>query len=118
MMEIDRRTMLRGVLFGVGLVTVGGVAVTTAPELAEAVPLAKPEAVPRADDKAGPVGTDDPLEGRIEPIAAVYGGVVAVGSAPSSLERDDFSLHRHPALASCLSMIFSENRCTLFGIMR
>jgi hypothetical protein len=22
-----------------------------------------------------------------------------------------------PALASCLSMIFSENRCTLFGIM-
>src|SRR5262245_13108414 len=33
------------------------------------------------------------------------------------LERDDFSLNRHPALASCLSMIFSENRCTLFGIM-
>jgi hypothetical protein len=26
-------------------------------------------------------------------------------------------LNRHPALASCLSMIFSENRCTLFGIM-
>src|SRR5262245_10926965 len=35
----------------------------------------------------------------------------------SALERDDFSLNRHPALASCLSMIFSENRCTLFGIM-
>jgi hypothetical protein len=33
------------------------------------------------------------------------------------LKRDDFSLNRHPALASCLSMIFSENRCTLFGIM-
>jgi hypothetical protein len=33
------------------------------------------------------------------------------------LERDDFSLNRHPDLASCLSMIFSENRCTLFGIM-
>ena len=33
------------------------------------------------------------------------------------LERDDFSSNRHPDLASCLSMIFSENRCTLFGIM-
>src|SRR5438034_7694360 len=33
------------------------------------------------------------------------------------LERDDFSSNRHPALASCLSMIFSENRCPLFGIM-
>src|SRR5262245_16678813 len=43
----------------------------------------------------------------------------------SRLERNDFSLNRHPALASCLSMIFSENRCTpriksgagFFGIM-
>jgi hypothetical protein len=26
-------------------------------------------------------------------------------------------INRHPALASCSSMIFSENRCTLFGIM-
>jgi hypothetical protein len=34
-----------------------------------------------------------------------------------ALKRDDFSLNRHPALASRLSMIFSENRCTLFGIM-
>jgi hypothetical protein len=57
-------------------------------------------------------------------------------AAAPMLERDDFSLNRHPALlfgrmilseksatfrdhalASCLSMIFSENRCTLFGIM-
>src|SRR6266542_3441591 len=29
--------------------------------------------------------------------------------------RDDFSSNRHPALASCLSMIFSENRCTPSG---
>jgi hypothetical protein len=36
-------------------------------------------------------------------------------SAP--FEQDDFSLNRHPTLASGLSMIFSENRCTLFGIM-
>jgi len=42
---------------------------------------------------------------------------VAYCTAFASLERDDFSLNRHPALASCLSMIFSENRCTLFGIM-
>jgi hypothetical protein len=26
------------------------------------------------------------------------------------LERDDFSSHRHPAVAFCLSMILSENR--------
>jgi hypothetical protein len=34
-----------------------------------------------------------------------------------ALKRDDFSSNRHRALAPCLSMIFSENRCTLFGIM-
>jgi len=28
-----------------------------------------------------------------------------------------FQLNRHFALASCLSMIFSENRYPLFGIM-
>ncbi len=33
------------------------------------------------------------------------------------LDRDDSSSSHHPDLASCLSMIFSENRCTLFGIM-
>jgi hypothetical protein len=33
------------------------------------------------------------------------------------LERDDFSSNRHPALSFCLSMIFSEKRCTLFRIM-
>jgi hypothetical protein len=33
------------------------------------------------------------------------------------LERDDFSPNRHPALGICWSMIFSENRYPLFGIM-
>src|SRR5215813_11995031 len=33
------------------------------------------------------------------------------------LKRDDFSSNRHLALAYCWSMIFSENRCPLFGIM-
>jgi len=33
------------------------------------------------------------------------------------LERDDFSSNRHPALAFCLSMIISETRFPLFGIM-
>jgi hypothetical protein len=32
-------------------------------------------------------------------------------------ERDDFSSNRHPALRYCWSMIFSENRYPLFGIM-
>jgi hypothetical protein len=35
----------------------------------------------------------------------------------SSPERDDLSSNRHPALGFCWSMIFSENRCPLFGIM-
>jgi hypothetical protein len=34
-----------------------------------------------------------------------------------ALERDDFSSNRHPALAFCLSMIFSESRIPLFRIM-
>jgi hypothetical protein len=33
------------------------------------------------------------------------------------LERDDFSSRRHSALAFWWSMIFSENRYPLFGIM-
>src|SRR4051812_22805299 len=37
--------------------------------------------------------------------------------SPGALDRDDFSSHGHPAPASCLSMIFSENRYRLFGIM-
>jgi hypothetical protein len=36
---------------------------------------------------------------------------------PITLKRDDFSSNRHHALAHCLSMIFSENRYPLFGIM-
>jgi hypothetical protein len=38
-------------------------------------------------------------------------------SLENALKRDDFSSNRHPALSFCLSMIFSENRCTLFRIM-
>jgi hypothetical protein len=34
-----------------------------------------------------------------------------------ALKRDEIKLNRHRALASCLSMIFSENRFTLFRIM-
>jgi hypothetical protein len=41
----------------------------------------------------------------------------ATHASENFLARDDFYLNRHPALASCLSMIFSENRYTLFGIM-
>src|SRR5215211_6582249 len=38
-------------------------------------------------------------------------------AATCDLERDDFSSNRHPALGYCWSMIFSENRYPLFGIM-
>src|SRR5215208_2853164 len=34
----------------------------------------------------------------------------AIVAAIVALERDDFSLSRHPALPLCFSMIFSENR--------
>jgi hypothetical protein len=33
------------------------------------------------------------------------------------LKRDDFSSNRHPALGYWWSMMFSENRYPLFGIM-
>jgi hypothetical protein len=33
------------------------------------------------------------------------------------LKRDEIGTNRHRALALCLRMIFSENRCTLFRIM-
>jgi hypothetical protein len=38
-------------------------------------------------------------------------------SLENVLKRDEIKLNRHRALASCLSMIFSENRFTLFRIM-
>jgi len=62
MTEIDRRTMLRGALLGVAFITSGGVAVTTAPQPAAAVPLAKPEAVP-TKEKTEPIEADDAFEG-------------------------------------------------------
>jgi hypothetical protein len=39
------------------------------------------------------------------------------GVAAYALKRDCFSLNRNHALALCLSMILSENRYPLFGIM-
>jgi hypothetical protein len=53
MAELDRRTVLRGVLFGAVYITAGGVAITT-PEPADAVPLAA--------EKTGPIKTDDLFE--------------------------------------------------------
>jgi hypothetical protein len=35
----------------------------------------------------------------------------------AELKRDGFSSNRHPALGYCRSMMFSENRYPLFGIM-
>jgi len=36
---------------------------------------------------------------------------------PARLDQDDVQLNRHHDLSSRMSMIFSENRCPLFGIM-
>jgi hypothetical protein len=40
---------------------------------------------------------------------------LAANGVKFGLKQDDFSSNRHPALASCLRMICSENRFTLFG---
>jgi hypothetical protein len=42
---------------------------------------------------------------------------LVAGRLPAVLAWDDFSSNRHPVLTSSLSMIFSENRHPLFGIM-
>src|SRR5262245_56406034 len=42
---------------------------------------------------------------------------VLLSTGIAGLERDDFSSNRHPALPCCWSMIFTENRYPLFGIM-
>ena len=48
---------------------------------------------------------------------ADFANSVRHGFLSEPLERDDFSSNRHPALDYWWSMIFSENRCPLFGIM-
>jgi hypothetical protein len=44
-------------------------------------------------------------------------GICAKTSNRRQLEHDDYSSNRHPALAYWWSMIFSEDRYPLFGIM-
>jgi hypothetical protein len=41
----------------------------------------------------------------------------ALGAWFAGLKRDEIGMNRHRALGYFLSMIFSENRCTLFRIM-
>jgi hypothetical protein len=53
MAEIDRRSMVRGMLYCAAFAAAGSGAITT-PELAKAVPLAA--------DKTGPLETDDLLD--------------------------------------------------------
>jgi hypothetical protein len=59
----------------------------------------------------------------VPPVASKHTSTLShlVEAAPISafaiLKRDDFSSNRHPALAYWWSMIFSENRYPLFGIM-
>jgi|EndMetStandDraft_5_1072996.scaffolds.fasta_scaffold239731_2 hypothetical protein len=58
MAEIDRRTLIRGMLYCAAFTAAGGAAITT-PELARAVPLAA--------DKAGPAEVDDVLNKEAAP---------------------------------------------------
>jgi hypothetical protein len=58
MAEIDRRTLVRGMLYIVAFAGAGGAAITT-PELAKAVPLAA--------DKTGPAEADDGPDKEVAP---------------------------------------------------
>jgi hypothetical protein len=58
MAEIDRRTLVRGMLYCAAFAAAGGAAMTT-PELAKAVPLAA--------DKTGPAEADDVLDKEAAP---------------------------------------------------
>ena len=58
-----------------------------------------------------------PLVTAPKPVVDVILEAAAARRSEKTLERDDFSSNRHLALAYCLSMIFSENRFPLFGIM-
>src|SRR5215211_1739258 len=64
---------------------------------------------PNRDSGDSEHGTDDHV--------VSHWSLDCAGSPSAAPERDDFSSNRHHALALCWSMIFSENRCPLFGIM-
>jgi hypothetical protein len=49
-------------------------------------------------------------------LSARHHAAIASGET-APLKRDDIGMNRHRALAYCLSMIFSENRFTLFQSM-
>jgi hypothetical protein len=69
----------------------------------------------------GPVGRDETWDDRPLRVTAYAEGDFTTKPWPRAapaIERDDFSSSRHPALPLCLSMIFSENRSPLFGIMQ
>ncbi len=67
----------------------------------------------RVDDRAHDARRPRAVDRRRRDRGDAGGG----GEAAAALERDDFSSNRHPAPAYWWSMIFSENRCPLFGIM-
>src|SRR5262249_31831813 len=65
-------------------------------------------------DRAEPTAIGD--VGRI--FSVCHAALDDTKSTPIRLKRDELSLNHHRALVPCLHMIFSENRCTLFRIMR
>ena len=64
----------------------------------------------RKTDEAGPVTEPAPPRAGALPESIDLRG-------RSGLKRDEIRIKRHCALGCCLSMIFSENRFTLFRIM-
>jgi hypothetical protein len=56
---------------------------------------------------------------RLEPSGVEHHGERVAGEAPigEHIESDETPAHESLRLAYCWSMIFSENRCPLFGIM-
>src|SRR6266571_6455659 len=66
---------------------------------------------------ASPRTTASPGDAPISAARVIRKQPFSPRAAVLSLERDVFSSNRHPALSSCLSMIFSENRYPLFRIM-
>jgi hypothetical protein len=53
----------------------------------------------------------------VDAASVVVGMAFGIALSPGRLKRNNFSLNRYFALGCYLSMIFSENRYPLFGIM-
>src|SRR5215510_6203007 len=72
---------------------------------------------PAARDQFGCVGNGKTQPAVTRRLCAVQVRIRATPTKRTQLERDDVLRNRHLALFDAWSMISSENRCPLFGIM-